>query len=112
MDTTDADDIIQALNLEGIFDLSLGLSDRERRSLVTMRSYDAAAITYGDAKEGSIEAHKFSAALSVTSLHSKKGKAAEEGPGPTPTLAQLVYIIGMSKVTKESGNKLEEEVLN
>ncbi len=63
VDTSDGDDIIQASNLEGIFDLSLGLSDRERQSLMTIRGYDAAAITYGDAKEGSIEAHNFSAAL-------------------------------------------------
>ena len=63
VDTSDGDDIIQASNLEGIFDLSLGLSDRERQSLMTIRGYDAAAITYGDAKEGSIEEHNFSAAL-------------------------------------------------
>ncbi len=63
VDTTDGDDIIQASNLEGIFDLSLGLSDRERRSLMTTRGYDTAAITYGNAKEGSTEAHNFSAAL-------------------------------------------------
>ena len=73
---------------------------------MTIRGYGAAAITYGDAKEGSIEAHNFSAALSVTSLHSTKGKAAEEGLGPTPVLAQSVYSIGTSKVTKDSDNKL------
>ncbi len=90
VDTSDGNDIIQASNLEGIFDLSLGLSDRERWSLVTMRGYDATAITYGDTKEGLIEAHNFSAALSVTSLRSTKGKGAEEGPGQTPMLAQSV----------------------
>ena len=104
--TSDGDDIIQVTNLEGIFDLSLGVSDRERRSLMTIRGYGAAAITYGDAKEGSIEAHNFSAALSVTSLHLTKGKAAEEGLCPTPVLAQSVYSIGTSKVTKDSDNKL------
>ena len=101
MDKTDGNDIIQASNLEGIYALSLGLSDKEQQLLVAMRSYDAAAITYGKAKEGAIEAHNFSAPLSVTSLCSTKGKGAEEGPGPTPTLAQLVYSIGTSKVTKE-----------
>jgi hypothetical protein len=109
VDTTDGDDIIQASNLEGIFNLSLGLSDKERRSLMTIRGYDAAAIAYGDAKEGSIEAHNFLAALSVTSLRSTKGKAAEEGPGLTPTLAQSVYSIGTSRVTKDSDNESGEE---
>jgi hypothetical protein len=109
VDTSDGNDIIQASNLEGIFNLSLGLSDRERRSLVTMRGYNTAAITYGDAKEGLIEAHNFSAALSVTSLCSKKRKAAEEGLGPALTLPQSVYSIGMSKVTKDLDNELKEE---
>ncbi len=53
--------------------------------------------------------HNFLVALSVTSLRLTKGKAAEEGPGPTPTLAQSVYSIGTSKVTKDSDNKLGEE---
>ena len=105
VDTSDKNNIIQASNLEGILDLCLGSSDRERRSLVTMKGYDAAAIIYGDAKEGLIEAHNFSAALSVTSLHSKKEKAAEEEPGPTPTLTKLVYSIGTTKVTKDSDNE-------
>ena len=38
VDTSDGNDIIQTSNYEGIFDLSLGLPDRERRSLVTMRA--------------------------------------------------------------------------
>jgi hypothetical protein len=50
VDRTDENDIIQASNLEGIYDLSLGLLDKERRSLVALRGYDAAAITYGKAK--------------------------------------------------------------
>ena len=109
VDRTDGNDIIQALNLEGIYDLALGLSDKERRSLVALRGYNAAAITYGKAKEGAIEAHNFSAASSITSLHSAREKGAEEGPGPTPTLAQLVYSIGTSRVTKESDNESDGE---
>jgi hypothetical protein len=69
----EGDDIICASTSEGIYDLTLGLSDKECRSLVG-HGYDAAAITYNKAKEGAIEAHNFSAALSVTSLHSAKGK--------------------------------------
>ncbi len=109
VDKTDGNGIIQASNLEGIYDLSLGLSDKERRLLVALRGYDAAAITYGKAKEGAIEAHNFLAAPSVTTLCLAREKGAEEGPGPTPTLAQLVYSIGTSKVTKESDNESDEE---
>jgi hypothetical protein len=72
VDRTDGNDIIQASNLEGIYDLSLGLSDKERQSLVALRDYDAATITYGKAKEGEIEAYNFSAAPSVTSLCSAR----------------------------------------
>jgi hypothetical protein len=86
----------------------LGLSDKERRSLVG-RGYDAAAITYGEAKEGAIEAHSFSAALSVTSLHSAKGKGAKETPAPNPALAQLVYSIGTSRVTHDSEEKSDDD---
>jgi hypothetical protein len=49
-------------------------------------------------------------ALSVTSLHSAKGKGAEETPAPTPTLAQSVYSVGTSKVTKDSEDDSDEEV--
>ncbi len=93
VERTDGDNIIYATTSAGIYNLTLGLSDRERQSLVALQSYKAAAITYGKAKEGAVEAHNFSTALSVTSLHLAKGKRAEVKPGPTPTLAQSVYSI-------------------
>jgi hypothetical protein len=58
VERTDGDDIIQASSSEGIYDLMLGLSDKEFRSLVSL-GHDAAAITFGKAKEGAIEAHNF-----------------------------------------------------
>jgi hypothetical protein len=109
VERADGDDIIYATTSAGIYDLTLGLSNRERQLLVALRGYNAAAITYGEAKEGAVEAHNFSAALSVTSLHSTKGKGAEEKPGPTPTLAQSVYSIGTSKVTKDSEDESGKE---
>ncbi len=48
-------------------------------------------------------------ALSVTSLHSAKGKGAKETPAPTPTLAQLVYSIGTSRVTNDSEEKSDKD---
>ncbi len=110
VDRTDGDNIIHASTSEGIYDLTLGLSDKERWSLVALWGYDAAAITYGKAKEGAVEAHNFSAAVSVTSLHLAKGKGVEETPAPTPTLVQSVYSIGTSKVTKDSEDNSDEEV--
>ncbi len=86
-----------------------GLSNKEWQSLIALQGYNTAAITSGNAKEGAVEAHNFSAALSVTSLHSAKGKGVEDKPGPTPTLAQLVYSVGTSKVTKDSEDKSGEE---
>ncbi len=109
MDRTDGDDIIHATTSAGIYDLTLDLSDKERRLLVGLQGYNAAAITYSKAKEGAVEAHNFSAALSVISLHLAKGKGAEEKPGPTPTLVQSVYSIGTSKVTKDSEDKSGKE---
>jgi hypothetical protein len=110
VDRSDGDDIIQVLSLEGIYDLTLGLSDKERRSLVS-RGHDAAAITFGEAKEGSIEAHNFSAALSLTSLRSAKGRGrgVAESLAPDPTLAQSVYSIGTSKVTNDSEEGTEDD---
>jgi hypothetical protein len=80
VERTDGDNIIHASTSEGIYDLTLGLSDKERWLLIALHGYDAAAITYGEAKEGAVEAHNFSTALSVTSLHSAKGKRAKETP--------------------------------
>ncbi len=102
VDRLDGDDIIQSSSLSGIYDLTLGLSDKEHRSLAS-RGHNAAAITYGEAKEGAIEAHNFSSALSLTSLHStKKGdKGAAKHPARNLTLEQSVYSI-TSKVTNES----------
>ena len=59
VDRMDGDDIIQASSSAGIFDLTLGLSDKERRLLASC-GHDAAAITFDEAKEGAIEAHNFS----------------------------------------------------
>jgi hypothetical protein len=109
VERTDGDDIIYATTSVGIYNLTLGLSDEERRLLVALRGYNAAAITYGKAKEGAVEAHNFSAALSVLSLHSAIGKGLEDKPGPTPTLAQLIYSIGTSMVTKDSEDKSGRE---
>ena len=68
IDLTDADDIINAATTQGIYDLTLVLSDKERRM------HEASAITYGDAREGSMEAHNFSSAALIMSIHTRNEK--------------------------------------
>jgi hypothetical protein len=63
------DDIINAANNSGLFDLSLGLSDKEQRNRIAKTSYNNSAITFGDAKAGSMEAYNFSSGASITTLH-------------------------------------------
>ncbi len=74
MDQTDADDFFNAATTQGIYDLTLGLSDKERRTLVAGRAPEASAITFKEAKEGLLEAHNFSSKVSITSTHSKNEK--------------------------------------
>jgi hypothetical protein len=70
VDDQDADDIINAATTQGIFDLTLGLSNKEKRMMVIGKTHNASAITFGKAKEGLIEAYNFSSVQSVTSIHS------------------------------------------
>jgi hypothetical protein len=74
-----ADDIINAAATQGIFDLTLGLSDKEKRMMAIGKIHDASAITFGKAKEGSMEAYNFSLVQLVTLTHStnEKKKAAK-----------------------------------
>jgi hypothetical protein len=59
IDQTDADDMINAATTQGIYNLTLGLSDKERRMLVAGKAHKASTITFGEAKEGAMEAHNF-----------------------------------------------------
>jgi hypothetical protein len=47
IDQSDVDDIINAATTQGIYDLTLGLSDKERRAMVAGKAHEASAITYG-----------------------------------------------------------------
>jgi hypothetical protein len=69
VDNEGADDIINAAVTQGIFDLTLGLSNKEKRAMILDRIHDVSAISFGEAKEGSMEAYNFSSEQSVTSTH-------------------------------------------
>ncbi len=104
IDQSDANNIINAATTQGIYDLTLGLSDKERQTMVAGRVYNASAITFGEAKEGSTEAYNFSLVQSVTSTHlvNEKKKDAKTVMS-VKSLAKLVFSIGTatSKVTEE-----------
>jgi hypothetical protein len=66
----DANNIINAATTQGIYDPTLGLLDKEKWTMVSGQAHKASAITFGEAKEGSMEAHNFPLIASVTSTHS------------------------------------------
>jgi hypothetical protein len=101
---SDADNIINAATTQGIYDFTLGLSDKERWTMVAGRAHDASAITFGEVKEGSMEAYNFSLVQLVSSTHSvNKKKKDAKTVASVKSLAKLVFSIGTatSKVTKK-----------
>jgi hypothetical protein len=100
----DADNIINAAATQGIFDLILGLSDKEKRVIIIGRTHEASAISFGKAQERLMEAYNFSSEQSVTSTHTinqKKKKANTDVL--VRSLAKSVFSIntGTSKVTAD-----------
>ncbi len=97
IDQTDADNIINAAITQGISDLTLGLSDKERRMLVAGKAHKVSTITFGEAKEGAMGAHNFSLQTSITIVHTQnKKKQDAKLVASARTLAQLVFRIGTS----------------
>jgi hypothetical protein len=113
---SNADDIINAATTQGIYDLILGLSDKERQVLVASKAHEASAITYGEAKEGAVEAHNFSSKVSVTTVHlSNERKRGATSVASAKMLKKLVLSINTSKVTEdgtENRSNGEEEGSN
>ncbi len=93
------DDIINTVSCNGIYGMTLGLSDKERRELVANNAYNASAISFGEAKEGAMEAYNFYSSASITMVHPKNRM--EKSVATTKTLAQSLFSIetGTSKVT-------------
>jgi hypothetical protein len=112
IDQTDAVDIINAATTQGIYDLTLGISDKERGTLVAGRVHKASAITFGEAKEGLLEAHNFSSKALITLTLSKNKKTQDTTLVATAkSLAKLVFSIRTTtlKVTKEEMEESNEE---
>ncbi len=96
----DLDDIINAVSSKGIYEITLGLSDKERSEQVANQAYDTNAITFGKAKETAMEDYNFLAKASITTIHSTN-KMDGKLVATAKTLAQSIFSIetGTSKVT-------------
>ncbi len=100
LNENDSEDIINATAREGIYAMLLGLSDKELRTAMAGKSYEASAILFGEAKEGAVEAHNFSSSALVTTIHSKN--MGDSWLVTTAiTLAKSIFSMGTSKVTSE-----------
>lgn len=112
MKESDEDDIINAANKTGLFDMSLGLSDKEQRERRAKSDYNESAISFGEAKVDSMEAYNFSAGASITTVHAEK-----EGTGTSvasaKTMAKSVFSIATNITSGsedcESGSEEERD---
>jgi hypothetical protein len=112
IDQTDADDIINAATTQGIYDLTPGILDKERRTMVAGKAHEASAITYGEAREGLMEAHNFLSAALIALIHTRNKKKRDASLVATAkSLAKSVFSIRTttSKVTEDKMEKNKEE---
>jgi hypothetical protein len=112
IDQTNSDNIINAATTQGIYNLTLGLSDKERRKLVAGKAYETSVIIFGKAKEGSMEAHNFLSTTSITSTHTRNEKKWDASSVATAkSLAKSVFSIetSISKVTEDDMEESKDD---
>jgi hypothetical protein len=82
--------------------MSLGLSEKEQCKRMFKTNYNESAITFGEARAGSMEAYNFSSEASITTLHAEK-----EGGGASVasamTMAKSVFSIATNITSDEEG---------
>ncbi len=108
LDKSNSDDIINAAAEEGIFDTTLGLSERECRSAIDGKGHDASEIMFGEAKEGAVEVPNFSSSMSITTIHSKNVNDSKS-IASQKMLAKSVFSVGTSKVTSDGSDEEETD---
>jgi len=108
LDEFNSDNIINAVEEEGIFDTTLGLSERERRSAIIGKGHDASEIMFGEAKEGAVEAHNFSSSMSITTIHLKNVNNSKS-VASQKTLTKSVFSVGTSKITSDGSDEEETD---
>jgi hypothetical protein len=80
--------------------------------LVAGKAHKASAVTFGEAKEGAMEAYNFSLHASITTIHTQNEKKRDAKlVALARTLAQLVFSIGTSasKVMEDDMDVSKEE---
>jgi hypothetical protein len=100
LNEADSDNIINTVAGADIYDNTLGLLDKEQRTAVASKGYDASAIMFSEANEGAVEAHNFSFKASITTIHSKNMDDSRT-VATERTLAKLVFSMATSKVTSD-----------
>jgi len=108
LDESNSDDIINAAAEEGIFDTTLVLSEKERRSVIVGKGHNAFKIMFGEAKEGAVEAHNFSSSMSITTIH-LKNENDSKSVASQKTLAKLVFSVCTSKITSDGWDEEETD---
>ena len=109
---SDEDDIINAATKTGQFDMSLGLSpDKEQHKRMAKTGYNKSAISFGEAKVGSMEVYNFSVGASITTVHAER-----EGNGTSvasaKTMAKSVFSIAtnITSGSEENETDINEEM--
>jgi hypothetical protein len=111
MKDSDKDDIINTANKTGLFNMSLGLSDKEQHERMAKTGYNESAISFREAKVGSMEAYNFSAGASITMVHAER-----EGKGisvaSAKTMAKSIFSIAtnITSGSEESETDIDEEM--
>jgi hypothetical protein len=108
LDESNSDNIINAAAEEGIFDTTLGLLERERRSAIAGKGHDASKIKFGEAKEGAVEVHNFSSSMSITTIHSKNVNDSKSVTSQK-MLAKSLFSMGTSKITSDGSDEEETD---
>ena len=92
MKDSEEDNIINAASKTGLFDMSLELSDKEQHEQMAKTRHIDLAITFRDAKVGSMEAYNFSARVSITTVHAER-KGEVTSVASAKTMAKSVFSI-------------------
>jgi hypothetical protein len=108
LDKSDAEDIINTVVEEGLFDTTLGLLEKEARSAIAGKGHDASKTMFGEAKEGAVKAHNFSSSASITTIHSKNVNDSKS-VASKKTLAKSVFSMATSKITADGSEEEETD---
>jgi hypothetical protein len=102
MKDSDENNIINVANNSGLFDMSLGLSEKEQCKRMSKTNYNESAITFGEAKAGSMEAYNFLSEASITTLHTEKEGGGAPGAS-AKTMAKSLLSIATNITSDEEG---------